>query len=168
MIELLAYPGYFWGGEKLWSNKVNGELKILKPITKTTKDYCWRRSGISIDRFDYQISYKGQRKYLSIADIKRLIHNQEEKYMSNYTEYTVRYFDNEIVKHFNSVGQIHNEHGPAICSRDPFNASVKPKFYINGVELSYEEWKKRVAPAKEMTVEEISKALGYNVKIVKG
>ena len=46
------------------------------------------------------------------------------------------------------------------------------EYWIEGKEYSYDEWKKKVEeinnPIKEMTVSEVSKLLGYNVKIVKG
>ena len=41
------------------------------------------------------------------------------------------------------------------------------EWYINGKRLTKKEWKQRVSPVKELTVEEISKLLGHEVKIVK-
>ena len=59
-------------------------------------------------------------------------------------------------------GKLHREDGPAIEWADGGKA-----WYLNGKELTEEEWKKRVSSAKELSVEEISRLLGYEVKIVK-
>ena len=59
-------------------------------------------------------------------------------------------------------GELHREDGPA-CEL----ANGSKFWYLNDKLLSEEEWKGRVSPAKELTVEEISKILGYQVKIVK-
>ena len=60
-------------------------------------------------------------------------------------------------------GERHREDGPA------FEFASGSKFwYLNGEELTEEEWKRKVSPAtKELSVEEISKLLGYQVKIIK-
>ena len=60
-------------------------------------------------------------------------------------------------------GKRHREDGPACEGNDG------SKFwYLNGEELTEEEWKRKVSPVtKELSVEEISKILGYEVKIVK-
>jgi len=59
-------------------------------------------------------------------------------------------------------GKRHREDGPAIEYSDGYK-----EWYINSVYLTEEEWKQRVSPVKELTVEEISKLLGHEVKIVK-
>ena len=59
-------------------------------------------------------------------------------------------------------GKRHREDGPAIEW-----ASGYKSWWINGKELTEKEFLRRTNPVKEMTVEEISKALGHEVKIVK-
>jgi len=57
-------------------------------------------------------------------------------------------------------GKLHREDGPAI---EYFDGS---KFwYLNGKELTEEEHKAKTNPTVEMTMEEICKALGKNVKV---
>lgn len=65
-------------------------------------------------------------------------------------------------KHWNLNGEFHREDGPAIeCS----NGS---KFwYLYDKNLTEEEHKEALNPTVEMTVEDICKALGKNVKVVK-
>ena len=58
--------------------------------------------------------------------------------------------------------KLHREDGPAIEWDDGDN-----EWFLNGEKFTEEEWKKRVSPVKELTVEEISRLLGYEVKIVK-
>ena len=60
-------------------------------------------------------------------------------------------------------GQRHREDGPAI----EYSGGYK-EWYLNDEELTEEEWEKKVRPVKELTVEEISKRLDFDVKIVKG
>lgn len=60
-------------------------------------------------------------------------------------------------------GLRHREDGPAIIYEDG------SKYWcLNGECVSEEEFNRRTATAVEMTVEEISKRLGMNIKIVKG
>ena len=59
-------------------------------------------------------------------------------------------------------GKRHREDGPAKEYADGSKA-----WYLNGKSLTEEEWKKKVNKVKELTVSEISKMLGYEVKIVK-
>lgn len=67
----------------------------------------------------------------------------------------------------NKDGQFHREEGPAIEYADG-----EVQYRLNGSFLSEAAWKyemaRRNAPAKELTVAEISKLLGYEVKVVKG
>ena len=60
-------------------------------------------------------------------------------------------------------GKYHREDGPAIeyANGDKF-------WYRNGKQRTEEKFNREMDPVKEMTVEEISKALGYEVKGVKG
>ena len=60
-------------------------------------------------------------------------------------------------------GECHRTDGPAIeCAKgDKF-------WYIEGKQYTEEEFLKKTSPVKELTVEEISKFLGYEVKVVKG
>ena len=60
-------------------------------------------------------------------------------------------------------GNRHREDGPAIeCSQAGVNY-----WYLDGVRYTEEEFNKKMAPVKDMTVAEISKTLGYEVRIVK-
>jgi hypothetical protein len=59
-------------------------------------------------------------------------------------------------------GNIHRENGPAIERRNGYKA-----WYLNNEHLTEEEFNKRMAPTVEMTMAQISKALGKNVKVVK-
>jgi hypothetical protein len=83
-------------------------------------------------------------------------------------------------------GQLHREDGPAIEGADGYKEwyfnGVRHRedgpaieyvggyksWWLNGQRLTEEEFNKRTQPHKEMTVTEISKLLGYEVKIVKG
>jgi hypothetical protein len=57
---------------------------------------------------------------------------------------------------------LHREDGPAI------EVANGTKFwYLNGIEYTETKFKKKMAPAKEMTVAEIEALLGYRLKIVK-
>jgi len=58
-------------------------------------------------------------------------------------------------------GELHREDGPAIeyADGDKF-------WYLNGEEVTEEEHKRLTSPIVEMTMEEISKALGKQVKVV--
>lgn len=67
------------------------------------------------------------------------------------------------IKYWYQNGQLHREDGPAI---EIHTGTVE--YWINGNPYSEEEFKCKTAPAVELTVEEISKRLGYEVKIVKG
>lgn len=59
-------------------------------------------------------------------------------------------------------GQLHREDGPAVEWSDGTK-----HWYLNGQYYIESEYKQKLTPAKEMTVAEISKALGFDVKIVK-
>jgi len=59
-------------------------------------------------------------------------------------------------------GNLHREDGPAIEY-----ASGKLGWYLNNKPCTEAEFKKKMAPAKEMTVGEIEALLGYRLKIVK-
>jgi len=59
-------------------------------------------------------------------------------------------------------GELHREDGPAIEW-----ANGDKEWYLNGEELTEDEWMRRTSPVKEMTVAEISKKLGYEVKVIK-
>ena len=58
--------------------------------------------------------------------------------------------------------QLHRLDGPAIEHRDGYNA-----WWIEGQELTEDEFNRTVNPIQELTVEEISKRLGYEVKVIK-
>ena len=59
-------------------------------------------------------------------------------------------------------GQLHREDGPAIEWADGDKS-----WWINGKELTEKEFNQRMNPAIEMTMEEVCKALGRNIKIIK-
>jgi hypothetical protein len=102
-------------------------------------------------------------------------------------EYTVkvRCFGGEDVKSWYLNGQLHREDGPAVeCSNGnkywflngkrhredgpaiESNGGYK-SWHLNGEYLTEQEFNGRMAPAVEMTMEEICKALGKTVKVVK-
>ena len=58
-------------------------------------------------------------------------------------------------------GKRHREDGPAIEWADGDKS-----WYLNGKEVTEEEHKRMTSPVVEMTMEEISKALGKQVKVV--
>ena len=59
-------------------------------------------------------------------------------------------------------GRLHREDGPAVL----YNRGHK-MWYLDNVQMTEEEHKHRTSPAKELTVAEIEKLLGYRVKIIK-
>jgi hypothetical protein len=61
-----------------------------------------------------------------------------------------------------SNGKYHREDGPAIEYAD-----VSKYWYLHGEELTEEEFNRRTAKVKELTVTEIGELLGYEVKVVK-
>ena len=65
---------------------------------------------------------------------------------------------------YNINGELHREDGPAIeC------ANGDKYWYLNDVKYTEEEYYNKLNPkAKELTMEELVKELGYNVKIVEG
>ena len=99
-------------------------------------------------------------------------------------EYKVLVYD-EQAEWFNMEGQIHRIGGPALeCSDGTKSWWVKGKlhrldgpavegsngkkeWWIEGKQLTEEEFNRKVTPIQELTVEEISQRLGYEVKIVK-
>ena len=59
-------------------------------------------------------------------------------------------------------GKLHREDGPAVEF-----ANGGKEWWVNGEQLTETEFLKRTAPAKELTIAEIEKLLGYSVKVVK-
>ena len=76
------------------------------------------------------------------------------------TEYTVRVYPSGT-KSWGLNGKMHREDGPAYEGADGSKA-----WYLNGKEVTEEEHKRRTSKVIEMTVAEISKALGKQVKVV--
>jgi len=74
-------------------------------------------------------------------------------------EYTVKVHENGN-KYWFLNGKRHREDGPAVEW-----ANGDKSWYLNGVSVTEEEV---MNPGKELTVSEVSKLLGYDVKIVKG
>jgi len=80
-------------------------------------------------------------------------------------------------------GKRHREDGPAIIDGDYHSWWLNGKrhredglavidgdyqaWWLNGVEYTEDEFNKKINPVKELTVEQISNLLGYEVKIVK-
>ena len=103
----------------------------------------------------------------------------------SYKEYTVRVHDNGIIHWENEEGQIHREDGPAIeyigDSKSWYRNGKRHRedgpavehadgveyWYLEGVCLTKEAWKAKMNPVKEMSVQEISELLGFEVKVVK-
>ena len=67
------------------------------------------------------------------------------------------------IRCYNEDGQLHREDGPAVEW-----ANGDKSWYLNGQRLTEEEFNKRTQPHREMTVAQLEKELGYNIKIVKG
>jgi len=75
-------------------------------------------------------------------------------------EYTVNVWANgDKVWYLN--GKLHREDGPAREYADGTKA-----WYLNGKKVTEEEHKRRTSKVIEMTVAEISKAIGKQVKVV--
>ena len=103
----------------------------------------------------------------------------------SYKEYKVRVFDNGAIHWYNQEGQYHREDGPAAeyadgtkhwFKNDRYHREDGPaieyangtkSWYLEGVKLTEEVWKARINPVKEMTVQEISDMLGFEVKVIK-
>ena len=66
-------------------------------------------------------------------------------------------------KHWYLNGKRHREDGPAVEYADGDKS-----WYLNGVQYTEEEHYNKLKPAKELTMEELAKELGYSVKIVEG
>ena len=64
-------------------------------------------------------------------------------------------------KHWYINGNLHREDGPAIEYPNGTNY-----WYLNGRKLTESKFNARMNPAKELTVAEIEKLLGYSVKVV--
>jgi hypothetical protein len=80
--------------------------------------------------------------------------------MTNYIKYEVTVYTNGS-KYWCLNGQYHREDGPAIEW-----ANGNKCWYINGERLTEEEFNERMTPTVEMTMAQISEALGKNVKVV--
>ena len=74
-------------------------------------------------------------------------------------EYTVKVYPKTKEWYLND--QLHREDGPAVDGADGSKA-----WYLNGWRVTEEEHKRMTSPIIEMTVAEISKALGKQVKVV--
>jgi hypothetical protein len=104
--------------------------------------------------------------------------------MTNYIKYEVRVYEDGD-KYWFLNDKRHREDGPAVEYSDgcaswyindklhredgpAMEASDDSKFwYLNGEHLTEEEFNKRMTPTVEMTMAQISEALGKNVKVVK-
>lgn len=59
-------------------------------------------------------------------------------------------------------GRLHRENGPACQWHDGTYS-----WYLNGERMTEAEWNEAMNPVKEMTLAEICKAMGCNVKVIK-
>jgi len=75
-------------------------------------------------------------------------------------EYTVKVYPNGDKGWFLN-GKLHREDGPAVEYADGHKS-----WYLNGKEVTEEEHKRLTSKVVEMTMEEINKALGKQVKVV--
>lgn len=64
-------------------------------------------------------------------------------------------------KEWRNKGILHRLNGPAI---EYFYG--EKEYWLNGAMYSEEQYYEKLNPVKEMTVEEISKILGYEIKII--
>ena len=76
-------------------------------------------------------------------------------------EYTVRVYTNGNKSWFLD-GKRHREDGPATEYPDGYKS-----WHLNGKYMTEEDHKSAMNPAVEMTMEEICKVLGKNVKVIK-
>jgi hypothetical protein len=81
--------------------------------------------------------------------------------MTNYIKYEVKVYADGY-KHWFLNGERHREDGPAV----EFSGGNK-YWYLNDECLTEEQFNERMAPEVEMTMAQISEALGKNVKVVK-
>ena len=100
-------------------------------------------------------------------------------------EYRVKVYEDRT-EWYNLEGQRHRLDGPAVewsdghkewCVNDKLHREDGPaiewsdgskSWWINGQELTEDEFNRKVNPIQELTVEEISQRLGYEVKVIKG
>lgn len=101
-----------------------------------------------------------------------------------FKEYTVKVYA-DGAKYWYLNGKLHREDGPAIEYADGSKqwyqnvelhredgpaceyADGTKYWFLNGKEYTEAEFKKKMNPAKELTVADIERLLGYPVKIVK-
>jgi hypothetical protein len=81
--------------------------------------------------------------------------------MSDYIQYQVRVYSNGD-KYWYLNGRRHREDGPAI----EYPNGTK-SWYLNDKKLTEEEYNRKMNPVRELTVEQISELLGFEVKVVK-
>ena len=62
-------------------------------------------------------------------------------------------------------GRRHREDGPAVEYADQYGIPVE--YWIEGEKYSKEEFLAKAAPVKEMTMAQLEKVLGHEVKIIK-
>jgi len=104
----------------------------------------------------------------------------------SYKEYTVKVYDDGTVYWFNEEGQFNLEDGPAVTKADGtrfwyrnsklhrtdgpavIHSSGRKEFWLNGIFYSEKDYWEKLKPAKEMTIAELEKELGYKIKVVKG
>jgi hypothetical protein len=79
----------------------------------------------------------------------------------SYKTYEVKVYDNGSKEWFLN-GKRHREDGPAVEYTDGAKY-----WYLNGTEYTEAKWKTKLNPVKELSVQEISDLLGYEVKVVK-
>ena len=80
-------------------------------------------------------------------------------------EYTVKVWANGS-KFWYLNGKLHREDGPAIEWADGDKFWCSKSWYLSGERVTEEEHKRLTSKVVEMTMEEINKALGKQVKVV--
>jgi hypothetical protein len=89
------------------------------------------------------------------------LHLQRRSKMSDYIQYQVRVYSNGD-KYWYLNGRRHRDDGPAVESSEG-----DKYWYLNGKQLTEGEFNRRMNPVRELTVEQISELLGFEVKVVK-
>jgi hypothetical protein len=115
----------------------------------TNGDKHWYLNGKRHREDGPAIEFSNGDKYWYLND---LIHREDGPAVEESDGYKAWYLN----------GKRHREDGPAVEESDG-----EKYWYLNGEHLTEEEFNKRMAPEVEMTMAQISEALGKNVKVVK-
>jgi len=103
---------------------------------------------------------------MKMKEYKVIVGNDGNKYW--YLNDNLHREDGPAIEYTNGTNcwylndKLHSEDGPAVEYADG-----NKHWYLRGIEYSEEEFLKRKATTKELTMAELVEILGYNVKIVK-